>query len=75
MQYLSMFKCFKDINFLRYKLLPNKKSLKQQIFQFRNMSSEQGTSEVLAMMEKIHEEHPNLKIDFVDVVSKSKIKN
>lgn len=31
------------------------------------MSSEQGTSEVLAMMKRIKEEHSDLKIDFVDV--------
>lgn len=39
------------------------------------MSSEQGTSEVLAMMKRIKEEHPELEVDFVDVFCEQGVYN
>lgn len=39
------------------------------------MSSEQGVSEVLAMMKRIKEEHPSLSVDFVDVFCETGVYN
>lgn len=44
-------------------------------FANRNMTSEQGVCEVLAMMKQIKDEHPNLTVDFVDVFCEQGVYN
>jgi imidazolonepropionase-like amidohydrolase len=39
------------------------------------MTSEQGVSEVLAMMRRIKEEHPELEVDFVDAFCEQGVYN